>query len=196
MTQPAFHAPAQDAQEYDALVTSLFEELNQTERSAKRHCAREADRLGDTPPAAALYAVSRHAERVLTDLSRIAMLEDLTDGTLGLTVGELFTNVRHLVTDRVLESERSYRATLLGCRHGVDVVRFLRFVAEASGRSELAAFCARWLDDREPLVAELEAAMSWFARRPRAARKRATMKNGNGDWASRITGTWRSRPSA
>jgi hypothetical protein len=194
MTKPAIRTVAQEIEEYDALVASLFAEISQTERSAKRHCEREAGRLGDTEPARALRAASRHAERVLTDLSRVAMSEDLPTGALGRAIGEIFSNVRQLVTDRVIDAERSYRGTLLGLRHGVDLVRFALRVAESTGRTELAVFCAHWLREREPLVKAVEAAMSWFASRPAVARKRATVRRRYSVIASRAIGAATGKP--
>jgi hypothetical protein len=155
-------------------MATLWEEFNQTERSAKRHPAREAERLDGTPPAVALRAVSEHATRVLTELDTVAWVENLSSGTIGRAVGELFTNAREMVTDRIMDAERSYRATLLGMRHGVDLVKLVREVARARGRMELDEFCTRWLAERQPLVAGVEHAMAWFATHPREARARAT----------------------
>jgi hypothetical protein len=64
--------------------------------------------------------------------------------------------------------------TLLGLRHGVDLVRMIRHVADSAGRVEIGGFCTRWLDERSPLVAHAEHAMSWFAHHPGRAVERAT----------------------
>ena len=55
-----------------ALLASLLAELFQSERSAVKHPRREADRLGDVPPAQALRAASEHAERVHDELHDLA----------------------------------------------------------------------------------------------------------------------------
>jgi hypothetical protein len=69
----------------------------------------------------------------------------------------------------VISAERSYRGTLLGARHGLDVVRSLRSAAREASREELAGFCERWLERREPLVSAVERELEWFARHPREA---------------------------
>lgn len=152
-----------------ALLRSLFRELFQSERSAMKHPRREAERLGSGPPAQALEAVTDHAKRVFAELCAAARASNVPVSRAGMAIGSLFSIARHVVLDRAVDTERSYRATLLGMRHGVDVVKLVRKVADASGRVELAGFCTRWLDDREPLVERVESAMSWFAEHPQRA---------------------------
>ena len=41
--------------------------------------------------------------------------------------------MRHFVVDRFVDVEQSYRGTLLGMRHGLDLVRLLREVADDEG---------------------------------------------------------------
>ena len=156
-------------QQQQDLLASLVQELRQTERSAEVHGAREARRLRDATPARALEAVVAHAARVNHMLPAFIAREGLSRGRLGRLVGDVFSIVRQAILDRVLDEERSYRATLVGLRHGVDLVRMIRHVADASGRVEIGGFCTRWLDEREPLVADAEHAMSWFAHHPAAA---------------------------
>lgn len=152
-----------------ALMKSLFRELFQSERSAMKHPRREAERLGGGPPAQALAAVSEHARRVFADLTATARASDLPVSRAGMAIGSLLSIARHVVLDRAVDTERSYRATLLGMRHGVDIVKLIRKVADASGQVEVAGFCTRWLEEREPLVERVEAAMSWFAEHPQRA---------------------------
>jgi hypothetical protein len=161
-------------EELTSLLATLWEEFNQTERSAKRHPAREAERLEGTAPAFALRAVSEHAARVLGELDTMAWVENLSSGRVGRAVGELFSNARELVSDRMMDAERSYRASLLGMRHGVDIVKLVREVARTSGRLELDEYCTKWLAERQPLIAAVEHAMAWFATHPREARLRST----------------------
>lgn len=148
------------------LLVSLFAELSQSERSALKHPRREADRLGNTPPAQALRAVSQHAERSGDDLRATARANDLSVSRIGVAVGSLFSFVRQSIGDRLVERERSYRGTLLGMRHGVDLVKMIQRVADAAGLVELGGFCARWLEERVPLVDSVEKAMGWFAEHP------------------------------
>lgn len=151
------------------LLAGLFRELFQTEHSAKVHPRREARHLGDTPPAAALRAVSEHAAVILGQLPPLAAANQLPVSRAGLSLGALFSLVRETVADRLVESERSYRGTLLGMRHGVDLVKMIRMVADHNGLVEIAGFCTRWLEQREPLVAKVEQQLSWFAHHPDAA---------------------------
>lgn len=152
-----------------ALLRSLFRELFQSERSAMRHPRREAERLGGGPPAQALTAVSDHARDIFAELCAIARTSDLPVSRAGMAIGSLLSIARHVVLDRAVDAERSYRGTLLGMRHGVDVVKLIRKVADASGKVELAGFCTRWLEGREPLVDRVESAMGWFAEHPQRA---------------------------
>jgi len=150
------------------LLVSLFGELRQTERSAEVHCAREARRL-DGAPREALLAVSSHAAEINRQLPDLLRTESLPEGGLGRRIGSLLSTIREVVADRLIDRERSYRATLLGLRHGADVIRMIRHVADASGRVEIGGFCARWLHEREPLVGRVEHAMSWFSHHPEDA---------------------------
>lgn len=156
-----------------ALLHSLARELFQTETSAARHCRREADRLGDTAPAHALRAVTQHAEAVLTELPELARRNDMPHSKGGRMTGALFSQLRDRMFDMLIDSDRSYRGTLLGCRHGLDVVHMLRHVAENLGKLELEAFCAAWLNTRTVLVQQLEDELAWFAKHPEQALKLA-----------------------
>ncbi|MFT3924156.1 MAG: hypothetical protein QM778_16595 [Myxococcales bacterium] len=60
----------------------------------------------------------------------------------------------------------SFRGTLLGARHGVDLVRLIQRSAEASGDDVLAEFCRVWLGRRVPLVERVADDLAWFARHP------------------------------
>jgi hypothetical protein len=154
---------------HDELVHSLFQELMQSERSAQLHCLREARRLGDSEPAQALRRCAAHARHVAEELRSTGRALRITKGRLGRTIGQLLSRVRASVIDRVIDQERSYRGTLAGLRHGVDVARMLQHAADASGQVEVAGFCTRWLDEREPLVQDVAKAMTWFALNPRVA---------------------------
>src|SRR5690606_2934866 len=107
------------------LLRNLTRELFQTETSAAWHCQRAAERLEGTPPAEALRALAAHAERVRSVLPELAGSESLPVSKLGVAVGAFFSQTRDKVLDRVIQVERSYRGTLLGVRHGVDLVRMI-----------------------------------------------------------------------
>jgi hypothetical protein len=57
------------------LVARLFVELFQTERSASKHPRIEASRLGRSPAAHAMRAISRHGEQMLPEIKRLAEAE-------------------------------------------------------------------------------------------------------------------------
>ncbi|HEU5057476.1 MAG TPA: hypothetical protein VFU21_13160 [Kofleriaceae bacterium] len=156
-------------QRQHALLKSLFRELFQSERSAMKHPRREAERLGGGPPAQALLAVSDHAASGFADLHAAARAHEVPVSRPAMAIGSLLSIARHVVLDRAVDAERSYRATLLGMRHGVDVMKLIRKLADASGRVELAGFATRWLEQREPLVERVESAMGWFAEHPQRA---------------------------
>lgn len=158
------------------LLKTLTHELFQTERSADVHPQREADRLGDVPPAEALRTVSAHAREVLQELPALAKKHGLPDSFAGQAIGEFFSDMRQLVADRLIDPERSYRGTLLGLRHGLDLVELIRQVARVRGNGELADWCAGWLAKRQPLVDAVAAQLAWFAQFP----DQATGKHGGG----------------
>ena len=151
------------------LLKSLTRELFQTETSAAMHCKREAERFQKTSVAIPLLAIARHAEDVLSALPDLAGPRGLPISAGGVAVGALFSEARYLLFDRLIRRERSYRGTMLGVRHGVDLMHLMEHVAEVAQDSELRAFCRTWLDVREPLVNSLERELSWFAKHPRSA---------------------------
>jgi len=161
--------PARTSSADFLLLQTLFHELFQTETSAKWHPQREARRLGEVPPARALRAVSEHATAVLQELPELARKYDLPVSGLGKTAGFLLSTMRQWVLDRLIEPERSYRGTLGGMRHGVDLVELISQVAQAQSRRELAQWCTRWLSERRPLVEAVAAELAWFAQSPEEA---------------------------
>ncbi|HKP58382.1 MAG TPA: hypothetical protein VJV78_16770 [Polyangiales bacterium] len=151
------------------LLVGLFRELFQTETSAVKHCRREAERLGEATPAVALREISRQAEGFLAELPRVAHAHGLPTSPGGAAVGALLSEARDNLLDRLVRSERSYRGTLIGLRHGVDLVVLLGQAARERGHAELSAFCDRWLGARVPLVASVERELVWFAKQPEDA---------------------------
>jgi hypothetical protein len=145
------------------LRTRLIRELMQAEHRAAVHCAREAERLGHSSPAAALRACASHARSIEPLVMAIAK-----DSRLPISGGWLLDRALSVLRDSIADrmEEGSFRATLLELRHGLDVVRMLQHVSDASGRVELAGFCTAWLAEREPLVDAVARSMSWFAHHP------------------------------
>jgi hypothetical protein len=147
-----------------SLLKSLTREFFQTETSAVKHCRREADRLGEASPARTLREIAAQAEQFLKQLPLIAKANGLPKSAGGVAVGALLSQARDKVLDRVIRSERSYRGTMLGVRHGVDLVQLLAPTAREARLPELSEFCDRWLAARQPLVANLERDLVWFAK--------------------------------
>jgi hypothetical protein len=151
------------------LLRSIARELFQTEVSARLHCRREAARLGDEPPAQPLLATAAHAEHTLRQLPRFAQEHGLPISVFGSVLGAVFSSLRDQLLDRLVCSERSYRGTLLGMRHGVDVVTMLKDVAEQLPDPVLAEWCENWLEARSPLVEHAAEQLQWFASHPQHA---------------------------
>jgi hypothetical protein len=151
----------------DQLCNKLCRELAQSEHDADVHTRREARRLGDAPPARALRAISAHAAASRPRLAALMRQRHQRVGLgLGRAVGAVFAVLRHAIFDRVIGAERSFRATLLGLRHGIDAMRLLRAVAAREGDLQLAGYCDDVLVERLVLVAHAERALGWFADRP------------------------------
>jgi hypothetical protein len=158
------------------LLQSLTRELFQTETSASGHCRREAERLNHAAPAYALRAVAQHAQNVLRELPTIAERHGVPLSGGGVAVGQVFSELRDRLLDRLMRSERSYRGMLLGIHHGVDLVRLLERAASEAGQRGLAEFCQAWLQTRVPIVQRLEEQSTWFAVHPERAMKRSTVE--------------------
>lgn len=109
------------------LLSKLCRELFQAETSARLHPRREADRLGDCPPAKALRAVSEDAELALATVP--APFSQRPSWRVGAFAGHAFSVARQAVIDRLVDRERSYRGTLFGLHHCVDLVTLLKATA-------------------------------------------------------------------
>jgi hypothetical protein len=159
--------------ETDALLKTLTREFFQTEASAARHCRREASRLGAVPPARALLSVASHATEVLASFPAVARRHGLPTSAASSVIGALFSQARDKLGDLLIDSERSYRGTLLGCRHGVDLARLMRHATYETSDLGLAEFLDEWLATRVVLVEQLEEELAWFAKNPHEARMNA-----------------------
>lgn len=151
------------------LRAKLCRELAQSERSADVHTRREARRLGDIPPAKALLALGAHARAQRPRFDSLAARRRTHGVPFARVVGGIFSVLRQLIFDRVIDAERSYRGTLLGFRHGIDTARLLRAVAVRLADDRLLGFCDEWLAQRIVLVGEAERQLAWFADMPARA---------------------------
>ena len=149
------------------LFEKLGRELFQAETSAVVHASREAGRLLGTPLADVLLRIATHARESLVVLPPSFLSRD--HQRLGQLSGRLFSTIRQVVVDRLVDRERSYRGTLLGFHHGVDLVRLMLPLAGTRGEFEFEAWCVRWLEVREDLVELATAQLDWFATHPREA---------------------------
>jgi hypothetical protein len=156
-----------------ALLRNLTRELFQTEVSASLHARREARRQPGTAPANALLAVARHADLASNELWQLARKHDLPRSSFGMLLGLAFSEARQRIADHFIDAERSYRGTLLGMRHGSDLMRIFEATAEHVGREELVSWARSWLAIRDPLVKEAERELAWYATRARRALARA-----------------------
>jgi len=121
-----------------------------------------------------MHAVAVHAARVLPELRRLAEVEGFGLRSVGSWIGDAFSVARRLAFDRALDREKSYRGTLIGLYHGVDVVRLVRAAARAQGRDYVVTFCETWLEERVPLIDAAGRELDWFAAHPAIAMQRST----------------------
>ena len=143
------------------LLDKLVREITRAELQAVDHPVREARRIGDSPPVLALREVALHAGAMRPRFETLLQGHDVTlhRGGFGATLATL----RHLVVERVIDAERSYRTALLDLRHGIDVVKLLRDVARREMLFGVIRWCDDWLCARRTLVAGVEAQLGWFA---------------------------------
>lgn len=151
------------------LREKLCRELAQSEHDAVIQSTREAARLRACPPAEKLRAIAAHAEHLRPRLDALMIPSQPIGIRLGRLVGEVFSGVRHFWVDRWWSAERSYRATLLGLRHGLDTAWLLRDVARREELIRLFRFCDDLIAEREVLLREAERALAWFADHPAVA---------------------------
>ncbi len=157
-----------------AWLANLVRELFHSEESAKDHLIGEAERLGEVPPAEALRGIAAHARRALAELPPLVRRHDLPVDSGGRRVGAAFAAIRDRFADLMRTAERSFRGTLLGVRHGVDLVILIQGVARMEGDAELANWCERWLERRRPLIEAAAQELAWFAANPARAREPVT----------------------
>ncbi len=156
------------AMQENPILARAWGEIFQTERSAERHPLVEADRLGEVPPALPMRLISAHATRALSELEVLARERGHEAAVAGRAVGDFFSQMRQKLADLTLTQEMSYRGTLLGIRHGVDLMTLVHHAASASD-PKLHAWTAAWLEERAVLVDGVARALAWFAANPDAA---------------------------
>lgn len=161
----------------ERLLHNVVHEVFQTETSAVRHCRREAERLGATGPGRAMNAISEHAARVLEQLGPVCEREDLPVSVGGRALGAFFSEMRDKVVDRLMQSERSYRGTLIGLHHGIDLMKLVTLAAEAAGKPSLLDLCTDWIPARTALVERAVAELAWFVSHPERATELARPLN-------------------
>ena len=84
-------------------------------------------------------------------------------------MGATFSALRRWIFDHLLHRERSYRGTLLGLRHGIDLVRLVGHLADELGEVELSVWCDQWLERRLGRIEAAEEQLAWFARHAETA---------------------------
>jgi hypothetical protein len=148
------------------LLDKLLRELIRSEAQAIEHAPREAKRIGETPPVQGLRDVAAHALSMRPRFNQVLEGHSLVAGRGGISA--TLSTLRHLVTERIHDAERAYRAALLDLRHGLDVVRVMREVARLEELFALIRWCDDWLAARRTLISRVEAQLSWFADQPSA----------------------------
>jgi hypothetical protein len=151
------------------LLESTLRELFQAERSASKHPRSEAERLGQSPPGTMMEEIAVHAERSLEQLEDIARVRGFEPFGGALAAGRALSALRDQLADLAATTEQSYRVTLLGVRHSVDLVRLLRGLAVAADDRELQDWSERWSLRRLDLIEQAENALAWFAEHPAKA---------------------------
>lgn len=154
-----------------AWLATLVRELFQTENSARLHPVVEAERLGEVPPARVLRAVAEHAAEALDELPALVASQGLPVSEAGKRMGAALSSLRDHFIDLLVNMEKSYRGTLIGMRHGVDLVELVQYTAREQGDNRLADWCEVWIARRRPLVEAAARELAWFAANPVLARE-------------------------
>lgn len=150
------------------LREKLCRELAQSEYDAVIHTRREARRYGAASPGLALRAIADHAVEVRPQLEALWAGQPVGIGAAHV-VGELFSSLRHFAFDWMIDAERSYRATMLGLRHGLGASQLLREVLIQQRDQPAQQVCADLIEVRTRLVCDAERELRWFAEHPDAA---------------------------
>jgi len=152
-----------------SLLEATLRELFQAESSATQHPRVEASRLGTSPPGDVMEEIALHADSQLEKLDDIALSRGMTPAAAAKTIGSAFSVIRDSFTDLTNTTEQSYRLTMLGVRHGIDLVRILRELAVRAEDAELVQWSEAWLLRRLELIERCEAELAWFVANPERA---------------------------
>ena len=147
----------------------LCYELSQSEHDAVVRCCREARRYTTEPPARALRTIVHHAVMIRPRLNFLRSSNQLVRVRAGRAVAGLFATLRDVVFDWMVDAERSYRATLLGLRRGLDVARLLREVLLQQHDYPALRICDDLRTERAALLTRAEEGLRWFAENPDGA---------------------------
>src|SRR6476646_5279655 len=93
------------------LLDKLLRELVRSEVQALEHAPREAKRIGEAPPVAALRDVALHAHAMRPRFEKVLDGHGLAAGRGGISA--TLATLRQLVTERIHDPERAFRAALL-----------------------------------------------------------------------------------
>jgi hypothetical protein len=146
------------------LLDKLIRAIGRSETEAIDHPARETKRVGDAAPVIALREVAAHASAMQLRFDDVLRRHEIPVHRSGLAgLGATLVALRYLVVDRVVDAERSFRASLEGLRRGLDLVKLLRDVSRRQELFGVIRWCDDWLGARRTLVAGVEAQLGWFA---------------------------------
>jgi ferritin-like metal-binding protein YciE len=145
------------------LLEGTLRELFQAESSATRHPRVEADRLGANSPGDAMEEIALHADSQIERLDELARARGLAPAPAAKGIGRALSVMRNNFADLATTSEQSYRFTMLGVRHGIDLVRMLRQLAVRADDAELKAWSEQWITRRLELIERAEDELAWFA---------------------------------
>jgi len=158
------------------LVNLLWPEVFQTEESARSHPAREAKRLGGSPPAAAMRAVSEHAASSLVRLQGLASERGHAPSILGRALGQAFSVARTFGSDLLMSSEKRTRRARRSSTPKVHSARGRELAPPDCGERarEASSRAQRHHGEKDAAQGEKERrglrACRWSACAPRAAR--------------------------
>jgi hypothetical protein len=157
------------SKESKELLEASLLELFQAERSATRHPRIESERLAATPPGGTMEEIALHADGQLEELTELARERGIAPGPAAQAIGRAFSVLRDNLTDLTTTTEQSYRLTLLGLRHGIDLTRLLRELAVLADDTELRTWSEKWLLRRVEQVERAETDLRWFVENPARA---------------------------
>lgn len=154
------------SKEAQDLLGALARELLSSERGASRHARLEAERLGQSPPGVIMDEIAIHAERSLEQVEEWARRRGIRSAVSESVASRALTNVRERFSELAMSVEQSYRMSLLGMRHSVDLIRLIRELAVLADDRDLREWSERWSLRRLDLLEQAEMALGWFAEHP------------------------------